>query len=61
MFPLIWVWINGWVNNRGAGDLRHHRGHYDITEIMRIKLVPFFAYTIFASQRDRSELREVEK
>ena len=22
---------NGWVNNRGAGDLRRHRAHYDIT------------------------------
>ena len=23
--------MNGWVNNREAGDLRHHRAHYDIT------------------------------
>ena len=23
-------WINGWVNNREAGDLRRHRGHYDV-------------------------------
>ena len=30
MFSLICVWINGWVNNREAGDLRRHRGHYDI-------------------------------
>ena len=22
--------INGWVNNREAGDLRRHRGHYDV-------------------------------
>ena len=29
MFSLICVWINGWVNNREAGDLRRHRGHYD--------------------------------
>ena len=29
MFSLIYVWINGWVNNREAGDLRHH-GHYDV-------------------------------
>ena len=29
MFSLISVWINGWVNNREAGDLRRHRGHYD--------------------------------
>ena len=24
-------WINGWVNNREAGDLRRHRAHYDVT------------------------------
>ena len=30
MFSLICVWINGWVNNRGAGDLRRHLGHYDV-------------------------------
>ena len=27
---LICVWINGWVNNREAGDLRRHRGYYDV-------------------------------
>ena len=31
MFSLICVWINGWVNNREAGDLRRHRGHYDFS------------------------------
>ena len=31
MFPLICVWINGWVNNREAGDLKRHRGHYDVS------------------------------
>ena len=30
MFTLICVWINGWVNNREAGDLRRYRGHYDV-------------------------------
>ena len=34
MFSLICVWINGWVNNREAGDLRHYRVHYDVT-VMR--------------------------
>ena len=24
-------WINGWINNREAGDLRRHRAHYDVT------------------------------
>ena len=30
MFSLIWVWINDWVNNREAGDLRRYRAHYDV-------------------------------
>ena len=30
MFSLICVWINDWVNNREAGDLRRHRGHYGV-------------------------------
>ena len=30
MFSLICVWINGWVNNREAGNLRRHRDHYDV-------------------------------
>ena len=29
MFSLIW--INGWVNNREAGDLRRDRAHYNVT------------------------------
>ena len=31
VFSLICAWINGWVNNHEAGDLRRHRAHYDIT------------------------------
>ena len=31
MFSLICAWLNGWVNNREAGDLRRHRAHYDVT------------------------------
>ena len=30
MFSLICAWINGWVNNREAGDLRRHGAHYDV-------------------------------
>ena len=30
MFPLIYTWKNGWVNNRKTGDLRRHRSHYDV-------------------------------
>ena len=30
-FSFICTWINGFVNNRKAGDLRRHRSHYDIS------------------------------
>ena len=30
MFSLICVWINGWENNREAGDLRRYRSHDDV-------------------------------
>ena len=29
-FALICTWINGWVNNFEAGDLRRHHAHYDV-------------------------------
>ena len=31
LWCFLWAWINGWVNNREAGDLRRHRAHYDVT------------------------------
>ena len=31
IFFLICAWINGWVNNGEAGDLRRHRTHYNVT------------------------------
>ena len=39
MFSLICVWINRWVNNREAGDLRRHLAHYDVT-VMSWLLLP---------------------
>ena len=30
MFSLICIWINGWVNNRKAGDLRRYCAHYGV-------------------------------
>ena len=31
MFSVICTWMNYWVNNHEAGDLRHHCAHYDVT------------------------------
>ena len=36
MFSLICVLINGWVNSREAGDMRCHRGHYDVNVMTKI-------------------------
>ena len=38
MFSLIYAWINDWVNNREAGDLRRHRCHYDVIVMSTIQL-----------------------
>ena len=35
MFSLICPWINGWVNNHEAANLRRHRTHYDVI-VMRV-------------------------
>ena len=35
IFSLICARINGWVNNREAGDLRRHHTHYDVTVMCR--------------------------
>ena len=39
MFSLICAWINGWVNNREAGDMRRYRAHYDVI-VMRYHPTP---------------------
>ena len=38
MFSVIYAWINDWVNNREAGDLRHQHGHYDVIVMWRFVL-----------------------
>ena len=36
MFSLICAGINGWVNNREAGDLGRYRAHYDVTVMLGV-------------------------
>ena len=38
MFSLICIWINGWVNNLEAGDLRRYRAHCGVT-VMNVQNV----------------------
>ena len=42
MFSLIFTWINGWVNNRNAGDLRRHRAHYCVTVMHKFPMHSVF-------------------
>ena len=44
MFSLICAWINGWVYNREAGDLWHHRAHYDVNlnDVMVLIVPPLY-------------------
>ena len=35
-FFLICVWINAWINNREAGDLRRHCAHYDVIAMLNM-------------------------
>ena len=37
MFTLLCARINGWVNNREAGDLRRNPAHYDVIVMYRLK------------------------
>ena len=46
MFSLIYVWINDWVNNREAGDLRRQHGHYDVI-VMQNYIIITIGYAKF--------------
>ena len=39
MFSLICAWINGWANNREAGDLRRHRAHHGVTVMRHVSTI----------------------
>ena len=63
MFSLICVWVNGWVNNREAGDLRRYCAHYDVTLKLHVvlhKLRSNFA-TVVSCCKNRSNLNELLK
>ena len=41
MCSLISIWINGWVNNREAGDLRRYRAHYDVIVMLKFPVLGY--------------------
>ena len=46
MFSLICVWINDWVNNREAVDLRRYRAYYDVI-VMHLDMAKWWPSCIF--------------
>ena len=58
-FSLICAWINDWVNNREAGDLRRDRAHYGVT-VMEITVMHQVWYKfnighfLYCSRKNRS-------
>ena len=47
MFSLIYAWINTWVNNGVAGDLRRHRTHHDaIVLFLEFNAAPHSTFAI---------------
>ena len=52
MFSLICVWINGWVNNREAGNLRRYRAHYDVI----VKKCATVYIMLFSKKRNQFDL-----
>ena len=42
------IWINGWVNNCEAGDLRRHQAHYDIIVMVPLVTTKLASWRRFA-------------
>ena len=47
MFSLNYAWINDWVNNREAGDLRRQHGHYDVIVMYSKNRIPWHRNAFF--------------
>ena len=50
MFSLICPWINGWINNRKAGNLRRRRAHYEIIIMNASQIIHFTCTCIYICQ-----------
>ena len=53
MFTLICARINGWVNNREAGDLRRHRSHCGVS-VLRVSDIAYLPEGFFTRSPDES-------
>ena len=58
MFSWICVWINDWVNNREAGDVRRYRAHYDVI-VMRSPLASTITVELIGRTGGRIFVRKI--
>ena len=56
MFSLICALINGWVNNREAGDLRRHRAHYEVI-VMILSVIEIDSWLWSLTQKPNAYIR----
>ena len=56
MCSLICAGIDGWVNNREAGDLRRNRAQYDVTVMTRVS----YHKAVRDVKRNQAELRKTK-
>ena len=54
MFSFIRAWLNCWISNREAGDLRRHRTHYDVSVMMTMSRLPVSYLLSQSQERTRS-------
>ena len=45
VFPSICAWINGWIINHEADNLRRHRAHYNIIVMSCLRVRPLLSMT----------------
>ena len=50
MFSSIFVWINSWVNNHEAGDLKSHCAHYDVIVMVVMGELVLSSFSIIYQQ-----------
>ena len=61
MFSLICTRMNGWVNNREAGDLRRYQVHYDVIVmfwlffVWRTQMSTDYSYSAYEREIDTTE------
>ena len=59
MFSLICAWINGWVNNREAGDLRRQCAQYDVTIMLHWRSMGCLLW-VYRSNCTRAYVEHIE-